>query len=367
MLARDFANCRRVIAVVLCALIVTGCAIRPLPDDFAHVSTYTIVRQIRCETRQAVIESILTFLTHEKNHHVIHLANGHTFQKVDDNSYSIGMTAKEAYEADPTTIGGLKFTSLTGFARYVVDMMLRTGVAYNFDLTGTEMNNINSEVNLLRPLPVMTLPSLNAKVNFDRSRQNQRYFTITDTFSGLVTTVPDSYCTKSIVEANIVYPITGNVGMRRMIHDFVQLTLFGNLSADGQKDITGVDPKGPPTMVDQLDFETAIGGSVTPKVTFSPVGGTFQVADVNFGAAASRKDVHKLTVGLYLDKSGIIDEVIDARSVLFGGVAARRGGKGPLFAGLITASGGPAEKGAAIAVQQFLELKIFKPTFVFQQ
>lgn len=367
MLARVFANCRRSIAIVFCALIISGCAIHPLPDDFAHVPTYTIVRQIRCETRQAVIDSILTFLTHDRNHHVIHLANGRTFQKVDDNSYAIGMAAKDAYDADPTTMGGFKSTSLTGFARYVVDLMLHTGVAYNFDLTGTETNNLNSEVNFLRPLPIMTLPSLNAKGNFDRTRQNQRYFTTTDTFDGLLATVPDSYCTKSIVEANIIYPITGNIGMRKVIHDFVQLTLFDNLSADGQKDFIGIDPKGPPTMVDQLDFETTIGGSVTPKVTFSPVGGTFQVADANIGASVSRKDVHKLTVGLFLDKTGIIGEVLDARSALFNGVAAKKGGKGPLFAGLLTASGGPAEKGAAIAVQQFLELKIFKPTFVFQQ
>ena len=365
MFARSIAKYRQVLAIFLSTVIVSGCSIHPLPDDFAHVSTYTIVRQIRCETRQAVIDSILTFLTHEKNHHVITLTNGRTFQKVDDNSYAIGIKAREAYEADPTSIGGFKSASLTGFARYVVDLMLHTGIAYNFDLTGTETNNLNSEVNFLRPLPIMTLPSLQAKGNFDRSRQNQRYFTITDTFFGLLTTVPDMYCTKSIVEANIIYPITGNVGMRKVIHDFVQLTLFGNLSADGQKDIVGVDPKGPPTMVDQLDFETTIGGSVTPKVTFSPVGGTFQVADANIGVAASRKDTHKLTVGLYLDKTGI-GEALDVRSALFGGIAAGRGGKGPLFAGLVTASGGPAEKGAAMAVQQFLELKIFKPTFVFQ-
>jgi hypothetical protein len=90
------------------------------------------------------------------------------------------------------------------------------------------------------------------------------------------------------------------------------------------------------------------------------------VADANIGISASRTDTHNLTVGLFLDSTGK-GEALEVRSTLFGGILAGARGKGPLFAGgLVTASGGHAEKGAAMAVEQFLQLKIFRPSFVVQ-
>src|SRR5207249_2348270 len=52
------------------ALIAAGCAIHPLPENVTGVPTYTIVRQIRCETRQAVIDSALGWLQHESEDRV---------------------------------------------------------------------------------------------------------------------------------------------------------------------------------------------------------------------------------------------------------------------------------------------------------
>jgi hypothetical protein len=106
-------------------------------------------------------------------------------------------------------------------------------------------------------------------------------------------------------------------------------------------------------MVDQLQFITAIGGGATPKVTFIPKGPTFQTSDASLPVSISRKDTHLLTVGLYLDQAGA-KEIGGVRTGIFSG-------------SLITASGGKAEQGAAAAVQQFLTLKLFKPTIVVGQ
>ncbi|WP_194479556.1 hypothetical protein [Bradyrhizobium sp. CCBAU 53338] len=356
MLARDFANCRRIVAVVLCALIIGGCAIRPLPDDTAHISTYNIVRQIRCETRQAVIESLRNFLMDPKDRQVIPVPGGRTFQKVDDKSYAYAVTRFDEYDADKASIAKFDPRKLTGFARYVVDVLLATGVAYNFDLTGYEQNNIDPEINFIRPLPVSTQVQLGLKGNFDRYRQNERSFTITDNFYGLIKYVPESYCTNSIVEANIIYPIYGKVGVHKMVYDFMLLSFFGNLTGDGSKDFVSLSASAPPTMVDQLEFQTTIGGSATPKVVFAPIGPAFQVSDATLGVSAMRKDTHKLTMGLYLDQGGA-KEVRNVRTALFDGFAGN----------LITATGGRAELGAARAVEQFLQQKIFKPTIVIQQ
>jgi hypothetical protein len=356
MSARDFANCRRVIAIVLCALIITGCAIRPLPDDTAHISTYNIVRQIRCETRGAVIESLRTFLTDPGNRNIIQVPGGRIFQKVDDKSYAVGVATFQEYDTNPASIAKFDPRGLAGFARYVVDVLLATGVAYNFDLTGYEQNNIDPEINFIRPLPISTQVQVGLKGNFDRYRQNERSFTITDNFYGLIRNVPETYCSKSIVEANIIYPIYGKVGVHKMIYDFMLLAFFGNLTGDGSKDFISLSASAPPTMVDQLEFQTTVGGSATPKVVFAPIGPAFQVSDATLGVSAMRRDTHRLTMGLYLDQGGA-KEVRNVRTALFDGFSGN----------LITATGGRAELGAARAVEQFLQQKIFKPTIVIQQ
>lgn len=356
MLVRIFASCRHIFAIVLFGLFVGGCSIRPLPDDTAHVSTYDIVRQIRCETREAVIESLRTFLTDPGNRQIIPAPGGRTFQKVDDKSYAIGIATFQAYDADPASIARFNPAPLSGFARYVVDVLLRTGVAYNFDLTGYEQNNIDPEINFIRPIPVVSQVQLGLKGNFDRYRQNERSFTITDNFGSLIKSVPEIYCAKHIAAANIIYPIYGKVGVHKMVRDFMLLSFFGNLTGDGTKDFISLGASAPPTMVDQLEFQTTIGGSATPKIVFAPLGPAFQVADATLGVSATRRDTHKLTMGLYLDQGGTT-EVKNVRTALFDG-----------FSGfLITAKGGRAELGAARAVEQFLQQKIFRPTIVIQQ
>jgi hypothetical protein len=318
-------------------LALSGCAIHPLPDDVTHVSTANIVRQIRCEARQAVIDSLFRYLTSADNNRYK--------KKLDDYSYAIGLQLYEDYQADPDSIAKFDPARLTGFARSVVGLLYNTGIAYYYDLTGLETNNIDPATDLVRPLPITSLVTLGLAGNFDRMRQNERSFTITDNFGDLVRKVPEQYCTGHLVEANYVYPIAGRVGIDRVVKDFMLMTLFENLEAVS-KDVTALKA-GPPTMVDQLQFTTLIGGTATPKIVFIPKGHAFEFSDASFPVSASRKDIHQLTVGLYLDKSG---------AKLIGGVRA-----GIFQSQYITASGGRAEQGAAAAVEQFLALKIFRP------
>ena len=337
-------------------LLLSGCAIHPLPEDVAHVRTYDIVRQIRCEIRQAVINVLFAYLTS---------ADNMRHDNLDRNSYEIGKKAKEDYDANRDSITKFNPDKLTGFAHTVVGLLYNTGVAYNYDLLALETNNIDPSLNLLRPLPIISKVSLGVTGNFDRQRQNERSFTITDNFGNLLMSVHEDYCTDHLAVADYVYPIAGRVGVDHVVKDFMLLTLFANLSGMS-KDVTKVT--GPPTMVDQLQFQTIIGGTATPKITFIPLGRGFEFADASLGLTVSRKDTHQLTVGLYLDKDAA-KEVGTARKGIFDrpridetAVAGRT-----VFRGLLTASGGRAEQGAAIAVEQFLAQKIFKPTIVLAQ
>jgi hypothetical protein len=73
---------RRILAMTALGSLISACSIHPLPDDVTGLSTYSIVRQIRCETRDEVIASTIRFLTDKDNY------DG---DKVDDRSRAIGL------------------------------------------------------------------------------------------------------------------------------------------------------------------------------------------------------------------------------------------------------------------------------------
>jgi hypothetical protein len=200
---------------------------------------------------------------------------------------------------------------------------------------------------------------------FDRSRQNERIFTVTDTLGDLIANTQHPTCT-GVPDENYIYPIAGRVGIDKVVDDFLNLTIFGNLVQENDKPKGTVDVKGPPTMVDQLQFVTKITSTATPKIVFAPSGTAFQLSDASFGVTASRTDTHLLTVGIYLDQATA--KKLDAEPYLAGGAPVRQAASGIPHPGhFITYSGGPAEQGAATAVEQFLALKVFKPTIVVAQ
>jgi hypothetical protein len=326
----------RVVFAGILSAVVSGCSIHPLPEDVTGVPTYYIVRQIRCEARAGIIDSALGWLTSEQN-----VRSG----QVDRQSQLIGLEFKNKQRPiqtfDPKLFKGQVKTILTEF--------FGTGIAYNFNLAMTETNNFDPTVNLFKPLPHAGKFTPTLSANADRTRENTRVFTVTDTFSELVQRVPDDYCNGFIVEENYIYPVAGKIGMEKMIQDFVVLTLFGNLGAPGNQSGAPSSSGGPPTLVDTLEFTTTFTFTGTPMVTFTPVGNVLQVSSAMVGIVATRKDDHKVTVGLAIP-SADVGAIAGIRSTLFGP--------------LLTAQGGRAEQAAANAVNQVLTQQVFQPTIV---
>jgi hypothetical protein len=133
----------------------------------------------------------------------------------------------------------------------------------------TQDNDLTTDINILKPLthPKFTL-GISAGANFERS--NNRTFTVTDTFSYLLTklNVPvrgQRYCDGQIVRANYVYPITGRIGIDELVKTFMELTLFGNLAGKEANPGAG----GAPTMADQLTFKVSSFGGLQ-KVPAKP-------------------------------------------------------------------------------------------------
>jgi hypothetical protein len=342
--------CIRLFVGVSVLLLFSGCSIHPVPEDVTGVDTYHIVRQIRCETRKAVID----FLMRE-----LHRA-------ADLQGDPIARKLVLRYESDPESIRTFKPALFPG-SEYVeyrrfYNLIYSAAIAYNFDLTMTEENDLGTNVNFLGPWKSKF--TLNVTGDANRQRSNHRTFTITDTFQFLLANLNAAdengvlYCDGQIAKANHLYPIAGEIGVYKTVKTFFELTVLGGLSTDKAKP----GATGAPTMVDDLKFTTTIDLSGTPKVVFTPVGSAFQVADASMTGLAKRSDVHDVTVGLAVTPSGAVD-VGPLRGFLFSGPgqtartlapAAQGKTSGPVLVGnRVTGSGGStAEQLAVLAIDQ---------------
>lgn len=325
---------------VALSILLGGCAIHPQPKDVTGVPTYEIVQRIRCETRQAVIDSVLDYLTMHKD--------------VDARSQAIGKRFDPRFSADPEPIAKLNPNLFKDKKVHdLLSVFSTTGVAYNFNLDITETNNVDGRVDFLKTL-TKGMFGFGFKGNFDRQRQNIRTFTITDNFGDLVLKPMD--CDGKIVGPNYVYPIAGRIGVDEMVRAFVDLSLFANLG--GGKD----NPKAAPTLVDALEFTTTISGSAAPNVNFDPmmIGRNLSVLHADLAAEATRTDKHQVVVGLALAEAAQA-QLGPVRAGLQGQLVAPM--QTSLFGRLLTANGKqPGERAAATAVDQFLTQQLFSPT-----
>ncbi|MCJ2091000.1 hypothetical protein MKK67_00525 [Methylobacterium sp. J-072] len=339
---RNFSAYAAKLTGAVMGLYVGGCAIHPLPEDFSGVTSRQIARQIRCETREAVIDSVLGYLTDPRN------AGAH---RVDERSRDLGNLYSEARKTDPSAIKKFKPAMLTGAAQKVVDLIWRTGIAYNYNLEMTETNNNDGSLNLINVFP-RSNRSFGFGAKLDLERQNTRIFTITDTFGTLVNSVDPDYCRfgYQVERKDMIYPIAGKIGIDEVVHEFTVMALFDNLSGKVGDDPSG--PKGPSQMAEQLQFTTTIDVSVAPKVTFTPIGRGLHVADASFTAQSIRKDLHKLTLGLYVPSGATL-------AALRGGILRDLGvsSLGALASAPVRTQG---EEGALAIVNQALLLRLFQ-------
>jgi hypothetical protein len=285
----------RLLTGISLLLLFSGCAIHPVPEDVTGVDTYHIVRQIRCETRKAVIDFVLRQL----------------HRQADLQGDPIAQRLLLQYESDPESIRAFNPGLFPGpdYVEYrrFYNLIYSAAIAYTFDLTMTEQNDLGTNINLLGPWKSKFTMGISG--DFNRQRTNERIFTITDTFAFLLASLNRSdekgvlYCDGQIVQANYIYPIAGRIGVDKTVKTFFELTVLGGLSNKA----AGPGEKGAPTMVDNLKFTTTVDLSATPKVVFTPVGAALQVSDASVSGLAKRSDVHQVTVGLAVMPAGAVD------------------------------------------------------------
>jgi hypothetical protein len=357
------------------AFFVSGCSIHPLPEDVTGVTTYHIVRQIRCEARDTLKRIVISYL--------------HGLGAAYKSEYFDFEKLAVLYETEPSAISTFNYTLFKGSALAEVRAAVKTfydaGIAYNFELTMTEDNNLTTEVDFIRPIvnPKFTLALTGGA---SRKRSNDRTFTSTDTFNGLLK-LPEKYCEGFVVGPNYIYPIAGRIGIDAVMSDFINLTLFANLGPASSSSSSSTSPgssggaggatapaasgtktsasstkataASPPTLADKLTFTTSVTGSVNPVATFTPIGRNFQVSGASLTGLADRVDVHQVTVALAIAPTDLT-ELASLRSYLFSPsrVASAPGRAGPtastsvLIGNRVIGGGSASEQLALIAVDQ---------------
>src|SRR5437868_4193734 len=124
----------RPLAVAAAGLMLSSCAIHPLPEDVTGVDTFHIVRQIRCETREAARQFLLRQLKRVATDHASQLGDPLAKQLVAE------------YEADPEKIAEFRPELFAGPThareRNYYNIIYSAAIAYNFDLGMNEQNKL---------------------------------------------------------------------------------------------------------------------------------------------------------------------------------------------------------------------------------
>lgn len=304
---------RAVFSLVVAALFLSGCSIAPLPEDVTGYTAHRIVRKIRCETRRAVAHQLGQYL---KDYGEL---------RGDPRATVIG----DNIIADQEDLRSVDLTFLDRHAKVLLTGYIDTAIAYNFSLTGLEDNNLGGQSNTVNGI-LSGSRSLLVAGNLDRSRQTVQTFTISDTFAGLLRKMDPEYCKDQIGGPNYLYPITGEVGMRKLVNDFVNLVQFDQLVADAKE-----KPGAPPTFTTNLTFKTAVGASANPIIAISPILGATRTGGT-FTGLFRRTDTHTLIVAF----ARPLKSVSEARAVR-------------VFSGeIISPSGTETEQRAQLAIQQ---------------
>jgi hypothetical protein len=117
-----------------------GCSIHPVPENVTRVSTYHIVRQIRCETREAIRWAIIDWLDDLAKHGDV-----------------IAQQLVLQYKSDPESIAEFRADLFPGpefeQRRHAINVFADAGIAYNFDLMMTEENDLSTNIDFLRVRP----------------------------------------------------------------------------------------------------------------------------------------------------------------------------------------------------------------------
>lgn len=264
------------LCVVALPCIVGGCAIHPLPEDAAPLNTVEIVDHVRCEMYDALRHQFYLMFFYSESAAARAVARdikARTDRPLQDFKDKISLL-KPVY--------GQRLKAFAG-----------TTIGYGFRFNITESNIAKSELNFGLPWNPLSNLTLKAGAGIDKKRANTRRFFKVESFEEL--SLSTDCLQRTLDRENFVYPITGTIGLEKVVDDFVKLTTRGAKTASS-------DAKDVKNFSEQLTFTTQMSGSLNPKVKLSPLTDHFKLADASVELMATRIDVHELTLTFEVDK-----------------------------------------------------------------
>jgi hypothetical protein len=237
-----------------------GCSLYPVPDDVSPFTTQQIVRYGRCEVRSAILA------------HMIDRAMITELSTTDDIKSLIDATRKKE-KKHPKELTKIDTELLR---------LTKVAMVYAFDFNIAENNKASAGAGFRLPSLTNTL-DVGGTAGLDLTRVGSRVFGTQDSWDDLV--VNDELCKNwpGPRPANGLYPLTGSIGVGRLVDTFIDIDLQG-----GAKD----------RFVDTLAFSTSVSGDANASIKLDPVPNQFRLVSATAGVGASRVDVHKLTISL---------------------------------------------------------------------
>lgn len=259
------------LAVAAAALVVTACAVHPIPDNISRYSTAEIVRNVRCEAKFAVRSRIDVAL---REHPALR-----------DIPADLILNP-----ANLRRIVAVAPVLAKKFVNYQ-----KSAIAYDFEFSIEEANDKSANASFVMPFTSGGKWSLDAGASVAKRRSGNRRFKMVETFGELDRLDCRTYLKPA---GNLLHPMTGSIGMERIMRTFIDLTELGG----GREKFT-----------DTITFKTTVKGSVGGKLELSPLNDKFRIVGADAGAAGQRTDVHKLIVSLTFPVQDLRHGGIDLR------------------------------------------------------
>lgn len=244
------------LAALSLAAAFAGCSIHPLPDDVSPYTTDQIVFNVRCEAKAAVRNRIQQALA-------VHPP----IARIDPEEVLVPANFQRIKRTAPALAGK-------------IENYMGSSIAYDFEFLIVEKNIAGASAGFLMPFTSGGSLALAGGGNASKTRDAARRFKMVEFFQDLV----KLDCTRFVQPSkNPVHPMTGSIGMGRIMDTFIDLTELGG---------------GQGTFTDTITFVTRFDANASAGLVLLPVKDHLRLVKADAAIAAERTDTHKLIVSL---------------------------------------------------------------------
>jgi hypothetical protein len=252
---RRFLRCLPAWMVLASAVAFGGCSIHPIPDDLSYYRTEDIVRNVRCEAKEAVRGRIQLALLERGLDHI----------------------DPEKVLSDARNFEIIKRTDPELAQRFLA--YGASTIAYKFTFDILEINDNSGSVTFELPFTTGDF-TLGLSGGLNKQRKGKRTFRTVEKFKDLIFLNCSNW---EQPNGNMVYPLTGSIGVDRIINTFIDVAQLG-----GAKE----------QFTDTITFTTYLRGKINPTLVLAPVVDQFRVTKAALSLESSRNDMHTVLVSL---------------------------------------------------------------------